>query len=394
VSAPPQPPLAPFARSRLAAIAYGSFLLIGWSSLLVPGLIRSVERDFAQPDAAIGVFYFLGALGFAAGTFAGGFATERFGRRPLLAGAGFLLTAGLALEGSTRSWELFLAAAVTVGVGSGVIDGGMNSLILDLSRRRPGGALNLLHLFFSIGAAASPLIVGQLVAAGADWRAIVLWSAGAAALVALLFATHAMPSGRRHGEAHDPATPANATPPRRSVLPLALLGVAIGCYVSAEIGTSSWLVRFLATTPAGAATATLSAFWAALALSRLIASRTADRFQAVPLATAAVLVAAAVLGGAVISPWAPASMALFAIGGFALGPVYPMIMSIGGGLYPRRLASVTGSLAGFGVVGGLIYPPAMGFISESGSIGLAMAGAAVLAVACGLAVQAAGRLAR
>jgi hypothetical protein len=45
-------------------------------------------------------------------------------------------------------------------------------------------------------------------------------------------------------------------------------------------------------------------------------------------------------------------------------------------------------------VGGLIYPPAMGFISEAGSIGLAMAGAAVLAVACGLAVQAAGRLAR
>lgn len=399
MSAPPEPSLAPSARARLAAIAYASFLLIGWSTLLIPGLIRSVERDFAQPDAALGVFYLLGALGFAAGTFAGGFATERFGRRLLLAGAGLLLAAGLVLEGSTRSWDLFLVAAVAVGVGSGVIDGGMNSLILDLSRRRSGGALNLLHLFFSIGAASSPLVVGQLVAAGIDWRAIILVTAAWAAVIGLLFATHTMPSGRRSAAAHGASVPVSGSapagqPPPRSILPLALLGLGIGCYVSAEIGTSSWLVRFLADIPAGAATATLSAFWAALAASRLLASRTADRFAPVPFATTAVVLAAAALLGAVVSPWTPLSVVLFALGGFALGPVYPMIMSIGGGLYPRRLAMVTGSLAGFGVVGGIVYPPVMGFISDAGSIGLAMAGAAALAVACGVAIQAAGRLGR
>ena len=67
-----------------------------------------------------------------------------------------------------------------------------------------------------------------------------------------------------------------------------------------------------------------------------------------------------------------------------------MIMSIAGSLYPRRLAAVTGSLAAFAVVGSIVYPPVMGFISEAANVGLAMAGAGVLAVACALTLVAAG----
>ncbi len=386
-----EPVLAASARARVTAIAYASFLLTGWSGLLVPGLIRSIEHDFGQTDAGLGLFYLLNALGWAAGTFGGGFATEHLGRRPLLAGGALLLSGGLALEGATPSWPLFCAAGVAVGLGSGLIDGGMNSLVLDLTRRRSGGALNLLHLFFSVGAAGSPLVVGQLVSAGLGWRGIVLATAIPVALVSVLLAVHAMPSGRHRPVPVPRAEPSPAGPAlQRSILPLALLALAIGCYVSTEIGTSSWLVRFLADAPTAAATATLSAFWGALAVSRLVASRVADRYPPVRFTTAAVMVAAVVLVGAVMSPWTPVSMVLFAATGFALGPVYPMIMSIGGTLYPRRLAAVTGSLAGFAVVGGIVYPPVMGFISEAGGLQLAMLGAVLLAVACGVAIMAAG----
>lgn len=249
----------------------------------------------------------------------------------------------------------------------------------------------MLHLFFGVGAAGSPLVVGQLVSAGLGWRGIVLATAVPVALVGVLLAVHTMPSGRHHPFLELPAEVTHAAlAPQRSILPLALLALAIGCYVSAEIGTSSWLVRFLADAPTAAATATLSAFWGALAVSRLVASRVADRYSPVRFTTTAILVGAVVLLGAVLVPSTPLSMVLFAATGFTLGPVYPMIMSIGGTLYPRRLAAVTGSLAGFAVVGGIVYPPVMGFISEAGSMELAMLGAVVLAVACGVAIMAAG----
>ena len=64
----------PAAAGVLGGIA---FLLIGWSGLLVPSLIRSVKEAFDQSDAGIGVFYFLFAVGWAAGSFGGGLVTER-----------------------------------------------------------------------------------------------------------------------------------------------------------------------------------------------------------------------------------------------------------------------------------------------------------------------------
>jgi fucose permease len=369
------------ATRRLAAIACVAFLLIGWSGLLVPSLIRSVKTDFVQSDAGLGLFYLVGAIFYAAGSFGGGLVTERVGRRFVLSGAAILIGIGLAAQAAAPSWTVFLIAAAPAGLGSGVVDGGMNGLILDLFRRRPGGALNLLHLFFSLGAAGSPLIVGQLVAAAIDWRTIVLATAVVAVVVGVVLALQVMPTGRHVRPSRDEGT-RRAPDTRRPVLPLVLLALAIAFYVSSEIGVSSWLVRFLESASNDVATMTLAAFWGGLALGRLLAARVADRFRPVRFATACALGAAIALLGAIVVPWLPLSIALFALSGFAFGPVYPMIMTIGGALYPGRLAAVTGGLAGSAVVGGIVYPPLMGFISVEAGIGVAMFGAGLLALAC------------
>jgi fucose permease len=391
VSARPEPVLSAQARARISATAFASFVLLGWSMLLVPALIRSIEADFARSDAQLGVYYFVNAASFGIGALGGGFATERVGRRPLLAGAALLVAAGTAVQGITGQWLLFVLATVPAGIGAGVVDGGMNALVLDLAERRSGGALNRLHLFFSLGAAASPLVVGQVVSAGLDWRVIFLATAVVPVVIGVLFALQPMPTGRHRPQAAAGPGTGDALPRRRpSRLPLVLLGVAIVFYVSTEIGTSSWLVRFLADASTDAATATLAAFWAGLAVSRFLGSRYADRFPPAGFTAACAAAATVVLFSAVVVPWLPASMALFAATGLAFGPIYPMIMSIGGTLYPRRRAAVTGSLATVAVIGSTVYPPVMGFISEAASMGLAMLGAALLAAACSAALLAAG----
>jgi MFS transporter, FHS family, glucose/mannose:H+ symporter len=379
------------ATRRLAAIAWVSFVLLGWAGLLIPSLFRSVKADFDLTDSAIGTLYLVNAIFYAVGSFGGGLVTERVGRRPVLSIAGVFLGVGLALEATAPTWTVFLTAAVPAGLGAGVIDGGMNGLVLDLFRRRPGGALNLLHLGFSVGAATAPIVIGQLVGAGADWRAIILTTAASAVVIGILLGLHHMPSGR-----HDRTAAPNGTRPfaRISVLPLVALALAIGFYVSSEIGVSSWLVRFLDSASNDIATAALGLFWGGLAVSRLLAVRIADRFPPVAFAGTCALAAAGALVGAVAVPSLPASIALFALSGFFFGPVYPMIMAIGGALYPQRIAAVTGALAGSAVVGGIIYPPLMGLISDEAGIALAMYGACLLAFACAGALAVAGAGAR
>ena len=359
-----------------AALACAGLALVGWGGLLVPSLIRSIEPAFAQTDAGMGVYVFVIAVAAVGGSMAGGLLTERIGRRTVLPLGVLLISLGLAGMATVPAWELFLAFAIPFGLGMGTIDGGMNGLVLDRYPDSRGRALNLLHLFFSLGALASPLVIGRLLEAGAAWQTVLLGTALAAIPLAILFAVVHLPSGRH---AHGVATPSVRV---GLSLPIILLAVAIACYVASEIGVSNWLVRFLETATIGLATSALALFWGCLALGRGVTAALGDRFDHARFAAIASLVAAIALVAAVLVPSLPASIVLFGVVGFAFGPVYPLIMAVAGDLYPARSAAVSGFLAGSAIIGAIVYPPLMGFISVGAGLTVAMIGAAILSLVC------------
>ena len=370
-------PTAPLTRTAIAAaLACAGMLLVGWTGLLVPSLIRSIEPAFEQTDAGIGVFFFVNAVAYVGGSMTGGLLTERVGRRVVLPVAVSLIALGLVGMATVPTWGLFLVLAIPFGLGSGAIDGGMNGLVLDLYPEGRGRALNLLHLFFSLGALASPLAIGRLVEAGAGWQAILIGTALVAIPLAILFAIVTMPSGRH-------ARSAGAATVRVGLsIPIIALAIAIACYVASEIGVSNWLVRFLETASIGLATSALALFWGCLALGRIVTAWLGDRFDHAGFAATAALVAAIALVAAAVVPSLPASIILFGLVGFAFGPVYPLIMAVGGDLYPTRSAAVSGFLSGCAVIGAIVYPPLMGFISVEAGLSVAMIGAAILSLAC------------
>ena len=379
-----------------------AFLLIGWSGLLVPSLIRSVKDAFGQSDAGIGILYFVFSGAYAAGSLGGGLVIERLGRRTVLSLAAALHGGGLVAFGIAPSWTVFVLVAISAGLGAGAIDGGTNGLFLDLFRSGRGRALNLLHVFFSLGALSAPLAVGRLVESGVAWQAILVGTGVAAISVAVLFVVVAVPDGRHGRLATEPATgPATERPPELGVVqrargrlaaPLLLLGFAIACYVASEVGVSNWLVRFLEPAPLAVATTGLSLFWAGLAVGRLVSARLADRFDHVRFATLSTAAMSVTLIGAILVPSLPLSIALFALAGFATGPVFPMIVAIGGDLYPDRSAAVGGFLTSAAVVGSVVYPPIMGLLSVTSGLTVAMLGTVVLGFVCAAALILVGRM--
>ena len=384
----------------ITATAYASFALVGWSMLLMPSLIRDVRDDFGQTDAGFGVLYLAAALLFGTGAFLSGALAGRLGRRVILPAAAIALSVGLVTQGLAPAWPVVLVGAALAGGGAGALDAGVNSVIMDLSVAGRGDALSRLHLFYSVGALTAPLVLGLLVAAGVDWRIPMLASAVAAvALAGPLRIVGAVPPRAR---AVGAATPAEPSPggetgeggaarrprvtPRSMRVPLAALAIATACYVGSEAGVSSWLVAFLADEPLTTATLALSLFWVGLAVGRLTAGRLGRYIAPVRYAVASALLAAVAIVGAVLGPSGAVQVTLFAVAGFGLGPVYPMIMAVAGSYYPHRAAAISGLLTTAGVAGSVIYPPLMGFTSASVGLAAGMLGAAVLAVACAGAV--------
>jgi len=403
-----------FARRPLVTLAWSSFLLLGWAGLLVPALIRSIEDRYSQSDAGLGAYYFVLAVVYAIGSLGGGLLTERIGRRVVLSGSAVLMGVGLGLQAVAPSWVLFVAAGIPAGIGSGAIDGGMSGLVLAVSRNRPGRAMNALHLFFSVGALSSPFVVGRLVVGGVPWQDVLIATAVVAVVIGVLFARQSIPSGRRTRrsaallaaagaslELADPATTqASAVEPiewrrdLRAALPLIALGASIATYVASEIGVSSWLVRFLASASVETATTALAIFWGGLTLGRLLSIRIADRLPPVVFAAACAVVAGLLLFAAVLVPDQSLAIALFGAVGLAYGPIYPMIMTVAGALYPHRLAAVTGTLAASAVIGAVFYPPLIGLLSDSVGIGIGLLGGAGLSLLCAMALAGAWLAAR
>ncbi|MFL5685830.1 MAG: MFS transporter [Chloroflexota bacterium] len=381
----------PSADRRLAAGIVGSLtlLVIGWTGLLVPSLIRSIEAAFDQNDAGIGVVYLVYSVAYAVGSVIGGQLMERIGRRTVLVSAAALHGLGVAGFGLAPSWPLFVASMVPAGLGAGCLDGGSNGLVLDVYREGRGRAMNLLHVSFSVGALLAPLLIGRAVEAGAAWQVIMVVSAAPLAGLAIAYAIVPMPSGRRRSGVAPGAAP--GAPVRLLAGPLILLGVAIATYVAAEIGVSNWLVRYLEPAPLATATLALSLVWAGATLGRLLSSAISDRFDHLRFTIVCIVSMGVAIGGAVAAPSLPLSIALFTLAGIASGPVFPMIVALGGERYPERSAAVGGSLVGFAVVGSTIYPPAMGFLSVTVGLPIAMAGNAVLCLLGAGALVAFGR---
>jgi fucose permease len=360
--------------SAAAALGCAAFFLLGWAGLLVPSLVRSIEADFGQTDAGLGFFYLVNAAVYGSGVLGGTLLTHRFGRRPILAGGAGLAVIGLAILATAGAWPIFLIGVIPFGIGCGTLDGAGNGLILDLFPAARGRALNLLHFCFSAGALACPAVVGRAVDAGVPWRNLLIGTALLAAPIALLLSRAAMPSGRVTDAQPDAAPRGRLRLDRIMVV----LGIAIACYVAAEVGVSNWLVRFLEAAPLDVATTALTLYWAGLTVGRLASARIGDRFDHTAFATVASCATGILILLAVLAPSIELSIVLFGLAGVSSGPIFPLIVAIGGDRYPDRSAAVGGYLAGAAVVGGISYPPVMGFLSVSVGLPAAMAGTGLL----------------
>jgi fucose permease len=379
-------------RREVELAAYASFILVGWSSLFVPSLLRILQTDFARTDAEFGLVYLIGALMFATGALSSGLIAGRFGRGVVGAAGALFIAGGFALEAIAPSWPVFLFGAALAGGGCGATDAIGNSVIMDLATSESGSGLNRLHLFYSVGALLAPIAIGVVIGIGVEWRLIAIASSVAGVVLA-------RPLLRAGSIPARPAPPELATavtrgPARLTALQLALagLGLAIACYVAAESGVSSWLVGYLADEPMTTATLALSLFWVGIAAGRIVASRIAGRFDPVQFTAACAWTGGIAILAAVGLASGPLRIGLFLAAGFAFGPVYPMIMAVAGSLFPHRAAAVAGLVTSAGVVGSVSYPPLMGLIAGYAGLGAGMLGAAVLIFLGGATVAIVGRL--
>jgi fucose permease len=262
------------------------------------------------------------------------------------------VTLALWLIAGAAGYATVLLGVLLLGVGGGALNGATNTLVADLHAdpQQKSSALNLLGVFFGFGALFLPFTIGVLLQALGLVRILHL-TAGLSLVPAVLALALAFPPvksgpGLRLAEAG-----------RLARHPLVLtLGLLLFFQSASEAIISGYTSTYL-TREVGASVSTasylLAAYWAAIMLGRVVASRLLLRVTGHRLVLASAVGSAA--GAALLlsaSGAGPAAVAL-ALLGLSFASIYPTTLGLAGSRFAAHSGTVFGILFAIGLIGGM-----------------------------------------
>lgn len=359
-------------KSQRATVLLGCMAFFAISITLVsfgPSLATFAENT-GVGLALIGALFTALFLGGTTAQLLTGTLYRRLGPRRLIAMALALTAVGALGVTLSQNLPLALICAVLAGMGQGAYSVANNILAINIFPNRAAVVLNLMNVFYGVGAVLGPALVGLSLARLGTAMAPIWGGAGLLFFVGGL-AWLVLPKtiDRVHLPDDRQLIERATSNPYLSTRMWLISGLLL-LYVGTETSLSAWASTYIQrTTALGAAAGAwvTSAFWLAVTIGRIIAVGAGMRFPRwltpVRLVSICLAVAAA---GALILVASPGIIGLtilaMAFLGFSFGPVYPTTIASLSTQFPQSSSAATSMAAGLGSLGGMIVPWMQGIV--------------------------------
>jgi FHS family glucose/mannose:H+ symporter-like MFS transporter len=322
-----------------------------------PEMRTRLRVDLAQQ----GNLFLLLYVGILFATLVAGPAIDVMGNKPILFGSAILVAAGMLGFAFAHSYASSAIPALLLGCGGGGLNTSTNALISDLYHERRGPMLNVLGIFYGIGALCIPLLAAT-IAALFSIRTQLFCCAGLASGCALLFLALRFP----------PAAAAQSFSWREALQVarypgVLILGFLLFCQAGNEASIAGWTSTYAgeAGFPVRTATFILAGYWAALMTGRLVVAQLLKSMSKERLVFASGL--GALLGAGLLL--ANRSVVMLGLGvlilGFSYAGVFPTALAIAGDSYRKLAGTVFGLIFGIALLGGMSFPWTVGQFSQA-----------------------------
>lgn len=371
----------------MIAFTFCGYFCLGLALILLGANQADLARDLGLDLAGTGMLASAFAMGMLIGMIGAGLLYDRLPRRPLFV-ATILLTA-IALFGfgpdNSFSESLFLFAVI--GLGSGAYDTLFNAAVAERYREQSAKPMTLLHAGTALGAIIGPLLIATIVTRWHWTRSF--HSVGVAHLALAAAAVFVrLPKLTRTAESSKAEPHAIFS---KAIIPFVVVAFA---YLGLESALAVFAIPYatdgLALDVIHGQTA-ISGMWLGLLAGRLGTLLLGGKLDGRVLIGSGILCFAAIAIGAALGS-SQIAILYFCVG-FALGPVFPLVLALAGQRFPHALGSVIGLAAGAGSTGCFIVPWLTGVLGDQAGIAFAVKwlGVWALAIALGGAVILRGR---
>lgn len=325
------------------AAYYLSFIVLGLVLAVLGPTLPYLADQTGSQLSQVSILFAARSLGGFSGALLAGRVYDRRAGHPILMATLVVFLVSLGLIPLIPALWLLSGLLFVVGVAEGVLDVGVNTLIVWVHGRGVGPFMNGLHFFFGLGAFLAPIIVAQVLLYNGDVR-WAYWILALLVLPALLWIGR-LPSPQAPQAGRDAGGPARIDTP--TVL---LMAVLLALYVGAEISFGGWIFSYALAM--GVATETTAAymtslFWGAFTTGRLLAIPLASRLRPRAILFGDLGLAAASVALILLWPRTQAAVWLGTTGvGLSLASVFPTVLT----LAERRMA-ITGKVTSIFFVG-------------------------------------------
>jgi fucose permease len=351
-----------YSRRLVFAAACLGMLIFGIVLTTLGAVLPSLITRFGIDMANAGSLFLLMSFGILVGSLVFGPSVDRYGYKGMLLAAAALIAVGLEGIAFAPSVGWLRAAVMLIGVGGGIVNGGTNALVADISVEGRGAGLSLLGVFFGVGAVGVPFAL-SLFLGRASYAALIA-GVGALVLVPLMVTaaarfpapkqTHGFPLAEAAGLLRDPV--------------LLLMGAMLFLESGMEISVGGWTATYVEEelgVGGRRALEVLSLYWLGMMLARLalgwLLRRVAAR-RALLACLAVALVGACVL-------LATRSLAAAAAGVFLLGAgfaaTFPVVLGFVGERYAHLSGTAFSVVIVMALTGGMLLPYTTGVLGNA-----------------------------
>jgi len=350
----------------ITASNWGMFSIGILISSLGP-LLVSISNSFQLKLAQIGLPVVFNSLGFFSATLVVALLWQISRTKLLLTLSSLFLSAslmGIALL-RTDLIIVFLVLLFFAGFGAGLLHTSLDALFSRVSGKMRTKYLNLLHMFVSLGAFASPLLIGTLLTYGENWYLFFLLMGLFNIPLPIFFCTEK--SYNKFSLTGKFVEEIKFRGQMRWKLFLSII-FGVFLYVGVESSFASWMPVFLVKVKdihTATASFYISIFWLAMVVGRWAFSRFFHKSD---------LSHSLILGGSVgtlsltlsfLSMGKILPLLFIAFTGLAFSFIYPSLLASGGTYFQSLTGFVMGILTASGFCGSMVFTWLVGLISQA-----------------------------
>lgn len=344
-------------RGTLVVVAWLGMLTFGIVLTTLGAILPSLVTRFGIDKADAGALFTIMSFGILLGSIVFGPIVDRYGYKGMLLLAIALIALGLQgiAFAPTLAW-LRLAIAL-IGFGGGIVNGGTNALVADVSTDGRGAGLSLLGVFFGAGAVGVPFALSMLL--GRASYAAIIAGVGVLVLVPLVITAAARFPAPKQVQGFPLADAGRLLRDPALLLLGGMLFLQSGMEITVGGWTATYFQEELGVT-GERALVFLSLYWLGMMLARLALGSLLKRVaaaRALLTCLALALVGAALLLGTT-------SLAASAAGVFLLGAgfaaTFPVVLGFVGDRYAQLSGTAFSVVIVMALTGGMALPYATG----------------------------------